>query len=407
MWRAGSTTSAATAACLQAASVAVQQGGKGAACRRAVWPAETLGGCGFVRGTADDTATSASSSAVAAALSRISRRTTSAELDAWAKGTGMQGHAHSRPTCEPYGLSEMREFGQGTRAAQGWAARLLSSAGVKNGASLNQDSYSYTVLDDGWIVCVTCDGHGDRGEVISERVARMLPLYLSHLLKAISIQEALPRAFREAQSDLERCFASAQTYSGSTAAVCCLKMDTQEVWFAHAGDSRVLLGDLANGTVVFQTEEHKAHDPEEFRRLEEAGAQVIQKRYDDGALVSRIFMPKTGMPGLAMSRSLGDGCLKKYGVIADPEVQEVTGLWQGCEAPVVVLASDGLWDTITVEETITTLAARYSSGLDVQLGAEALLRRSQRLWIEAEADYCDDVTVLLVAPRASLRMRTV
>merc|ERR1712039_6090 len=103
-----------------------------------------------------------------------------------------------------------------------------------------------------------------------------------------------------------------------------------------------------------------------------------------------------------MSRSLGDGCLKKYGVTAEPEVRNVSDLWDRCTAPIVVLASDGLWDTITVEETISSLTARAHAGLDVKIGAEALLRRSQRLWIENEGDYCDDVTVLLLAPTASL-----
>ncbi|CAE8645052.1 unnamed protein product, partial [Polarella glacialis] len=148
-----------------------------------------------------------------------------------------------------------------------------------------------------------------------------------------------------------------------------------------------------------------AHDPEEYSRLQAAGAQVIEKRYEDNEVVSRVFIPKTGVPGLAMSRSLGDGCLKKYGVTAEPEVRDVTSLWRGCRAPCVVLASDGLWDTISVEETVASLTARVRTGREVGLGVEALLRRSQRRWIEAEGDYCDDVTVLLVAPSASIQPR--
>lgn len=370
----------------------------GAAFRRAAWTGLAPGGSG--RGCAS--ASALASTCPAAPVASDSKRLGSADLDAWAQGPQVLGHAHSRPSYEPYALSEMRELGRGAAAAESWAARLVSAAGLKNGTSLNQDAYSYTVLDDGWIVCVTCDGHGERGEVISERVARMLPHYLSKLLTTMTREEALRSAFAEAQSDLERCFTTAQIYSGATAAVCCMRADRQEVWFAHAGDSRVLLGDLASGEVVFKTEEHKGHDPEEHQRLQGAGAQVIQKRYADGTLVSRIFIPRTGVPGLAMSRSLGDGCLKKYGVIAEPEIHNVTGLWHSCMAPVVVLASDGLFDYVSVEETISTLSDRYVAGIDVQKGAEVLLRRSQRLWIEAEGDYCDDVTVLLVAPRASL-----
>mmetsp|Transcript_140728 Transcript_140728/g.243704 ORF Transcript_140728/g.243704 Transcript_140728/m.243704 type:complete len:109 (-) Transcript_140728:58-384(-) len=103
-----------------------------------------------------------------------------------------------------------------------------------------------------------------------------------------------------------------------------------------------------------------------------------------------------------MSRALGDGCLKKYGVIAEPDVHNITSLWSTCKAPLVVMASDGLWDTISCEQVVMALSARYHKQLDVQLGVEVLTRRAQRLWIEAEGDYCDDVTVMLLAPQSSL-----
>jgi len=338
-------------------------------------------------------------------LPRNMRRVTSTDLDAWAEGPAVLGHAHSRPTFEPYGLSPLRQLGGGAEVPAGWSARLLSAAGMKGGESPNQDAVSYTVLDSGWIVCVACDGHGEQGEIVAERVARMIPLFLSQHLPDLGLKEALPQAFSQAQSDLERCFSSAQTYSGATVVVCCIHSVNGEAWVAYAGDSRVVVGDLDSGEALFITGEHKAHDPEESQRLAEAGAQVITKRYEDGELVSRIFIPKTGVPGLAMSRSLGDGCLKKYGVIAVPDVHDVTDVWERSMAPFMVLASDGLWDTLTAEETVNELTVRRARGLDVQTGAEALLRRSQRLWIEAEGDYCDDISILLVAPSASLQLQ--
>lgn len=318
----------------------------------------------------------------------------------------MLGHAHSRSTYEPYGLSSVVELSGGAKVPDEWSVRLLSAAGMKGGDSPNQDAFSYTLLDSGWIVCVACDGHGEQGEVVSERITRMIPLFLSQILPELGAEEALPRAFALAQADLEKCFSTAQAYSGATVATCCIHKEAHEAWFAHAGDSRCVLGDISNATAHFVTGEHKAHDPQEYERLEKNGAQVITKKYDDGELVSRIFIPRTGVPGLAMSRSLGDGCLKKYGVTAEPEVNNVTGFWEKCDAPFILMASDGLWDTISIQETVNELTGRRRRGVNVQLGAEALLRRSQRRWVEksreAEGDYCDDITVLLVAPSASL-----
>lgn len=266
--------------------------------------------------------------------------------------------------------------------------------------SPNQDAYSFTALSSGWNVCVVCDGHGEAGEILAERVARSLPLFFSeHLHTGVAVEAALSQAFLDAQADLEQHFRRPQIQAGSTATL--LAQRQGETWLAYAGDSKAVLADLATGCTVFHTEDHKAHDPAESARLKSAGAQVIEKRYEDGEVLSRIFVPRTGVPGLAMSRSLGDGCLKRYGVTAEPDVHEVSELWSRCQAPLAVIASDGLWDTISVEDTVKALSTRHCSGLNVGIGAEALTRRAQRLWIECEGDYCDDVTILLFGPEGS------
>jgi len=345
------------------------------------------------------TASSSTATAVAPPKQRLFAR----DLDSWAES--VLGHVHSRPSSEPYSLSPTRDFGGNVETPEDWSISLRSAAGLKGSASPNQDAFSYTLLRCGWIVCVACDGHGEQGEVVAERVTRMLPLLLDRHISSMSLVDALPQAFLDAQADLEQCFKTAQFYSGATMAVFCIHQDSHEAWFAHAGDSLAVLGDLATGRTHFITKEHKAHNPTEFRRLESCGAQVIKKRYEDGEVVSRVFIPRTGVPGLAMSRSLGAGCLKKFGVVADPEVHDISDHWKKCIAPCVVMATDGLWDTMDPEEALVEFAGRRRRGLQVLPGAEALVRRSQKLWIESEGDYCDDVTVLFMAPSAGLQVQ--
>mmetsp|Transcript_45848 Transcript_45848/g.102782 ORF Transcript_45848/g.102782 Transcript_45848/m.102782 type:complete len:413 (+) Transcript_45848:18-1256(+) len=329
------------------------------------------------------------------------QRVTNKDLEAWANGSAVKGHAYTRASTEPYTVSATRHFGSGTESPAGWAAHFLSTSGMKSGGSPNQDAYSFTTLHHGWILCIACDGHGEHGEVIAERVSRVLPLFFSaNLAEGQGTEEALRRAFESSQTDLERSFSSMQVFSGATVALCCMQEAAETVWCAHVGDSRIVLGDMETGRPVYATAEHKAHHPDEYSRLEAAGAQVVQKRYDDGEVVSRIFIPKTGVPGLAMSRSLGDGCLKKYGVSAEPEICEITGQWNACRLPSLMLASDGLWDTVSIEEAVSAMSARYRAGRDLKSGLENLTRRSQRRWIEVEGDYCDDVTVCFIAPEA-------
>jgi len=321
------------------------------------------------------------------------------DLDAWANGPTVLGHVYSRPSSDPYELSTTKEHSGGEVAPDGWMLRLMSAAGLKSTACNNQDSFSYTLLESGWVLTVVCDGHGENGDMVSERIARSLPMFICHHMDAMGFEKALTEAFLLAQADLEQSVSPMQAFSGATVAVCCNNPTTGEVWVAHAGDSIVVIGDLATGQPLFHTGEHKAHDPEEAKRLEECGAQVICKKYEDGETVSRVFIPRTGVPGLAMSRSLGDGCLKKYGVTALPDVQNISGIWEKCTHPICVIGSDGLFDTISVEDTIASLAARIRAGHNLTQGVLKLIRRSQHYWIEEEGDYCDDITLVMVGPK--------
>ena len=55
--------------------------------------------------------------------------------------------------------------------------------------------------------------------------------------------------------------------------------------------------------------------------------------------VARVWFPHENAPGLAMSRSLGDAMVKRYGVSAEPQIvhKEIC-----CDDEYVVLASDGV-----------------------------------------------------------------
>jgi len=329
------------------------------------------------------------------------------ELAVWARSDAVLLHIHSRAASTPFGLSSTSVVrGKLPKALPGWCVRLVAAAGMKSSDAPApcQDAFSCTCLLDGWILCIVCDGHGEHGDVVSERVAQSIPMLFSqHIAKSMEVEEALHIAFMEAQSDLEKNFSEEQVYSGTTVAAYCHNLERQQTWIAHTGDSKVVLGDLTNGQLAFSTEDHKAHVPPEGLRLKEAGAQVVEKRFPKGEIMSRVFVPRTGVPGLAMSRSLGDGCLKKYGVTAEPEVADVSSYWNSCKEPVVVVASDGVWHVTHVGDVLEGLAARRASGQDLSDGAEVMVRQAQNLWIE-EDDYCDDTTLLLMAPNMAKKL---
>lgn len=60
----------------------------------------------------------------------------------------------------------------------------------------------------------------------------------------------------------------------------------------------------------------------------------------------RVWLPNQEIPGLAMSRSLGDGVAHSVGVSSVPEVTEFL---TGPNDKFAVVASDGLWEFMSNE----------------------------------------------------------
>mmetsp|Transcript_111889 Transcript_111889/g.316143 ORF Transcript_111889/g.316143 Transcript_111889/m.316143 type:complete len:857 (-) Transcript_111889:134-2704(-) len=331
------------------------------------------------------------------------------DVGAWAACPEVYGHAHSRPARQAFEPSQTVWHGDAV-APHGWGVEMVSHAGLKtpSGLNPNQDAFSTTLTSNDWIICVVCDGHGLHGEVVAERVASALPLILVQLLLAMGPRAALSAAFAETQAHLERSLAREQFHSGATVATCLVHKSRPECWFAHCGDSRTVLGDFASGQAVVCTQDHNPGDAAEFQRLQLAGAKVLTKEYEGGEIVGRVFVPGTDAPGLAVSRALGDGCLKTYGVTAEPDVQDVSKAWASCRAPGVLIASDGLWNVIDPEDAVASLARRRRMHLSLRDGAKALCQRAQETMTNLKLDqafsYCDDVTVALVAPPAILHV---
>jgi protein phosphatase 1L len=159
---------------------------------------------------------------------------------------------------------------------------------------------------------------------------------------------------------------------------------------ANAGDTRVVIN-TAEGCLSL-TKDHKPEFPEERRRIESLGGEVISYG------VARV----QGV--LSMSRALGDAYLKPY-ITAEPRIIEG---FLGMENHFAILACDGVWDVLTQEDVmemtisianaekaaaaISTKALDYGSGdnitvivLDLRSYVKALKR--EKMEISKVVDY--------------------
>jgi serine/threonine protein phosphatase PrpC len=160
----------------------------------------------------------------------------------------------------------------------------------------------------------------------------------------------------------------------------------------NIGDSRVILGraDPRTGKLkaVPVTDDHKPEREDEKKRILARGGRVFAVEYDDGIDgPPRVWLGHMDIPGLAMSRSLGDTVAHTAGVISTPETHTVE---LTPEDKVMVWASDGLWEFNKNEEVV----AMAGGNGDPRKAVDALVADANARWMKEE-QVIDDTTVIV------------
>ncbi|ORY39958.1 protein serine/threonine phosphatase 2C [Rhizoclosmatium globosum] len=134
--------------------------------------------------------------------------------------------------------------------------------------------------------------------------------------------------------------------------------------------------------------DHTCQIEEEYERVKNAGGRIDQMQTEsgrDGPL--RIYKGSLPYPGLVVTRSIGDTCAEKLGVLTEPEVIDRD---LSKKDIFFVLGSDGLWDGLDMEEVVR-LAVKYEHP---QKASEILVKRALK---SLDAKCIDDnVTCVVV-----------
>jgi serine/threonine protein phosphatase PrpC len=170
---------------------------------------------------------------------------------------------------------------------------------------------------------------------------------------------------------------------------------------ANVGDSRaVMFTQLANGCAGGSvpsaywkatplSRDHKPEDPEEAARIKQSGGRIEQSKLLPGlfgkAMIAssqyygpkRVWLKNKQVPGLAMTRSLGDFVAKTVGVTFEPEIKVFANLLENDKA--LVVASDGIWDRIPNDE-IAAIVRLFHERRDANGASKELTRVAVERW---------------------------
>ncbi len=178
-------------------------------------------------------------------------------------------------------------------------------------------------------------------------------------------------------------------FSGTT--FTCAVIRGNKILCANIGDSRTIIGyrnDKSSATGLALTIDHKPDLPAEKARIEAKGGRVFAVEYDDGVDgPPRVWLGNMDVPGLAMSRSLGDAVAHSAGVSSEPEFFEYT-FNSNREDLLLVMASDGLWEFMTDQEVVDIT---YKSE-EPRFAVDRLISEANERWMKEE-QVIDDTTV--------------
>lgn len=172
--------------------------------------------------------------------------------------------------------------------------------------------------------------------------------------------------------------------SGCTAVVALVTKE--KIFVANAGDSRAILS--RNGVAVDLSVDHKPEDPAELKRIQNAGGKVIRDGRVNG--------------GLNLSRALGDHCYKKSADL-DAREQMITALpdvvTENIDRSVdefIVLACDGIWNSMTSQEVVDFVRPLIQKGETLSSICEKLFDACLAPDTMGDGTGCDNMTCVIV-----------
>ena len=105
----------------------------------------------------------------------------------------------------------------------------------------------------------------------------------------------------------------------------------------------------------------------------------------------RIWLQNQDIPGLAMTRSIGDKICREIGLLCTPEIL----VWNiVANDKFVIIASDGVWDHISSQEAVDIVASVWKNGKS-EACCEKILTEAVKRW-ENNSDSVDDITVVII-----------
>lgn len=247
------------------------------------------------------------------------------------------------------------------------------------------------------------DGHGEFGSEVADCVAYGLTTGLDEHRSALEVDpaRAVGRAVKDLVTDVAASPGIDVSFSGCS--VCFAVKVQSTLYVANVGTSRCVIGQhsaeaaAAGGVepLALSVDHTPAVDAERERVLDAGGrVQPLPGPPGEDMGPDRVWLPDMDVPGLSMTRSIGDEVGHTVGVISAPEVRrhELSAVDTFC-----VIATEGVWQWVSNREAVNRIyRSLKESGGSPARAAQDLVALANKRWTEEEEVVADLTCVVVV-----------
>ena len=231
-----------------------------------------------------------------------------------------------------------------------------------------------------------CDGHGADGHLVSGMIKGNFLISLEKFLTHYPADVALSKAVNEMSEKVLHSKIDTD-FAGSTFVGVLLHGDN--LVCGNVGDSGAVVGAFQGSWKPRKlSQDHKPSRPDEAARIIAKGGR-ISSHVHGGPL--RIWYKSENIPGLAMTRSIGDKASREIGLTSEAEMLSIK---LSSKDKFVIIASDGLWEFITEQEAVSIVGELVVQGKS-EMSCSRLLNEAVHRWNQHSASV-DDITIVIV-----------
>ena len=275
---------------------------------------------------------------------------------------------------------------------------LLQGKDPQNSSKKNQDNILIH-SNENFIVFGIFDGHGEFGHIISKHISEYLNNYFlnNNYNKKFFINNNFQNIYKLYQS-LENSlknFSENKTILSGSAITLLIIFNDYSLISSNLGDCKGILinnKNYENNNIIIKelTIEHNFSIQEEKERIFKFGGEIKRIKNKMGPL--RVYEKDSNLPGLVLSRSLGDFMAKKIGVSNIPFINYIENIKK--EGIGIVIASDGIWE-YTSNEKVKDIIIKNKEEKNSEDACNEIKNYAIKMW-KLNGNIIDDISIIVI-----------